>query len=166
MPELERVGTLEVHQDLDFQRREWRIQKLGWALMFLFLVAAVLGIFGTGPVSNATVGERDSAAWADYQRFGRRGAPLTLRVHVRPAATQFRVVLDRAYVETVRVQAVTPQPQSTQAAADHLIYIFEAAEPGQATAVTFDLQADQIGLTSGRVQAEGRELGFVQFIYP
>src|SRR5688572_20481984 len=91
MPEPERVGTLEVHQDMEFQQREWRVQKLGWILMFLFIAAAVAGAFGAGPVSNATAGEQGSAVWVDYERFGRRGGPLTLRIHARPAGSELRV---------------------------------------------------------------------------
>jgi hypothetical protein len=31
---------IEIDEDLDFQRRYWRVQRVGWALLALFLVAA------------------------------------------------------------------------------------------------------------------------------
>lgn len=36
--------------DLAFQRGDWRRERIGWALMTLLVVAAVLGLFGQGLV--------------------------------------------------------------------------------------------------------------------
>lgn len=166
MPELERVGSLEVHQDLDFQRREWLVQKIGWGFMFLFLAAAMTGFFGAGPASTSTAGDQGSALWVDYERFGRRGASITMRVHARPAAGEFKLLVDRGYMEAVRVQQITPEPASHEVSGAWLIYTFQAAEPGAETAVTFELQGEQVGRLRARVQAEGQNIEFAQFIYP
>lgn len=42
--------------DLAFQRGDWRRERIGWALMTLLVVAAVLGLFGEGLLSSRTVG--------------------------------------------------------------------------------------------------------------
>jgi len=165
MPERERVGSLEVHQDLAFQRREWRAQRVGWALMFVFVAAAGAGLFGAGAAGNAVAGQSGSELWVDYERFGRRGGPLLMRVHAVPASSALRLHLDRAYLEGVRVQSVTPEPASTESAGADLVYIFRVT-PGQEMAVTFDLQAEQVGSRRARLQAGGRQIEFRQFIYP
>lgn len=166
MPELERVGSLEVHQDMDFQRREWRVQQFGWAVMLLFLVAAVAGLFGAGPISSSTTGEVNSALWVDYERFGRRGAPSRLRVHASPAAEEFKLLIDRGYLEALKVENISPEPQSAEATGQWVVYTFRVAEPGAPTAVTFEVQPDQIGPLRGRISAEGHTREFAQFIYP
>lgn len=53
MEPIRRVGELEIEEDLDFQRRMWRLQQIGWALLVLVVVAALLGLFGKGPLSRA-----------------------------------------------------------------------------------------------------------------
>jgi hypothetical protein len=47
----ERVGDLEVNQDLDFQRHVWWFQRIGLVGMALVVVAALLGLFGGGDSS-------------------------------------------------------------------------------------------------------------------
>jgi hypothetical protein len=165
MPKPKRIGTLEVNQDLAFQRREWVVQRIGWALMFLFVAAAAAGVFGAGAAGNAVAGEPGSELWVDYERFGRRGAPLLMRVHAVASSGELRLQLDRGYLEGVRVQSVTPEPASTESAGADLVYIFRAT-PGQEMAVTFDLHAEQLGSRTVRVQAGGRRIEFRQFIYP
>ena len=167
MPELERVGSLEVHQDMDFQRREWRVQQFGWAAMLLFLVAAVAGLFGAGPISSATAGEEGSTIWVDYERFGRRGAPARLRVHAVPASQEFKLLIDRGYLEALKIESISPEPHSAEASGSWVVYTFRVAESGAGpTAVTFELQPDHIGRLQGRISAEGQTREFTQFIYP
>ena len=43
MAALERVGDLEIEQNLAQRRREWTIQRIGWVMMALFALAALLG---------------------------------------------------------------------------------------------------------------------------
>ena len=56
MSSMQRVGDLEIEQDHDFQRRSWRLQRAGWIVLSLVLLAGLLGLFGSGPLAHATVG--------------------------------------------------------------------------------------------------------------
>jgi hypothetical protein len=47
--EVQRHGDLEIQEDLPFQRREWLVERVAWGVMALLIVAALLGLFGTGP---------------------------------------------------------------------------------------------------------------------
>jgi len=38
--------------DHRFHRNEWRLQRIGWVLVALFLVLAVAGLFGNGPLEE------------------------------------------------------------------------------------------------------------------
>ncbi len=46
--------TLDVEEDMAFQRRNWRAERIGWAAMVAIVIAAVLGLFASGPLSWAT----------------------------------------------------------------------------------------------------------------
>ncbi len=169
MANLQRVGDLDISQDLDFQRRMWAVERVGWGVMALTALAALLGLFGPGLFNNATVGSKEAPLWVEYKRFGRFQAPTTLRIHLRPDVGRdgkVRVSLNLDYLNGVQIQQVTPQPQIVEAGSKQLTYVFQVTEPNQPMAVTFHLQTQQIGLLSGQVGLSKHELRFSQFIYP
>ena len=75
----------------------------------------------------------------------------------------------------VKLEGVTPEPESVELAADGLLFIFPIAEPGRPSIVTFELQPERFGLLTGRAalaRTAARPSGtdpqvqFSQFIYP
>ena len=40
MGSMQRIGDLELSQDLEFQRRSWRVQRIGQGVMLLVLLTA------------------------------------------------------------------------------------------------------------------------------
>jgi hypothetical protein len=137
--------------------------------MALVVLAGLLGLFGAGPLSGATAGEEEAPLFVEeYERFARFMLPTTLRVRLDPRGQEeARLWLDRGYLESVRPQTVTPEPDSVEAGPDGLIYVFKVNDPSRPTVVTFDLQPETIGRLEGRVGLEGGErVGFEQFVYP
>jgi hypothetical protein len=170
MPAIIRVGDLEVDQDLEFQQRSWTVQRIGWIVMPLIVLAALLGLLGPGPLSSAAAGSEAGPLWLEYERLGHWERPTTLQVHLGAnvaAQGLIRIWLDSAYVEKMQIEQVTPQPESVALAANRLIYTFQIVEPGQPTSITFHLKPEKFGLSSGEVGlVEGSSLQFSQFIYP
>jgi hypothetical protein len=163
-------GDLELKQDLEFERRSWTTERISWAVGAIAVLAALAGLFGSGPLSKTTAGEQGGPLWLEYSRFGRFRAPLMVRVHIGPNAVQqgpVRLQLGRHYLENVQIEGVTPPPEQVEAGPDYLTYVFAVSEPSRSTAVTFFLTADQIGRQRGCVGlVEGPTLCFRQFIYP
>jgi len=163
-------GSLQIVQDLAGQRRGWRAQRIGWVLLAMFVVAALLGLFGPGPLSRAIAGQERDPLWAEYYRFWRFQAPMTLRIHVVPEATggrELRIWLSRPYLQGMSVQHITPEPVRVEAGADRFTYVFALGEPAGATAVTFTLEPEARGTVRGRVGVEaGPTIGFRHFVYP
>ena len=168
MAEGQRVGGLEIDQDLRFQRRKWALERIGWAVMALVVLVGLLGLFWTGPLSSATAGEKKAPLFVEYGRFTRFMLPTTLRVRLDPTGQgEVRLWLDRGYLESVRTQTVTPEPDSVEAGRNGFTYIFKVDNPNRPIVVTFDLQPQTIGRLEGRVGLEGGErVEFEQFVYP
>ena len=171
MAEFKRVSALEVNEDLEFQRHDWVVQRVGWVVIAAAVIAALLGLFGVGLLSRAAAGNQGAPiSIGEYQRMVRFGKPTTFRVHLDGAATEgkeARVWLSREYLENVQLQEVTPEPEMVEAGPDRFTYFFEVAEPGKPTAVTFNLVPDKVGPLEGRVGLQGgKPLGFEQFVYP
>jgi hypothetical protein len=170
MSDIHRVGDLEISQDLNFQRRSWAVQRFGWVMLALLILAACLGFFGPGPLSRAMAGRQDGPLRVEYHRFWRLQSPMSLRLHVGPQAArggQARVWLSRSYLEAMSIQHVTPQPQQVEAGPDRFTYVFTLSPPERPTAVTFNLEPETPGSVPGQAGLEnGLTINFRHFIYP
>ncbi|WP_206755458.1 MULTISPECIES: hypothetical protein [Trichocoleus] len=170
MNDIQRVGDLEIVQDLEFQRRAWAIQRLSWIGWGLIAVGALAGLFGSGPLSRGNVSSPSDSLQLEYDRFGRFHAPAKLKIILGAGSEQngkVKVWLSRSYLESTEVQQVTPQPEWVEASPDRLTYVFRTTALDRPTAVTFYLQPDQVGLQTGQVGVvTGPTLRFNQLIYP
>lgn len=161
-----KVGDLELEQDLQYQQQSWVFQRIGWAAMSLIALAALLGLTGEGWLSQAKARQPGNPLWLEYERFGRFHSSVQLRIHIDKAlpSNQIRIGISRKYLEGVQIQQVTPEPDNIELSSDRLIYSFKGTTP---TAVTFYVQPEQMGFSSGSVGLEGTQLlQFQQFIYP
>ena len=168
----EHVGDLEVNEDIGFERRLWAIQRIGWVVMALVVVAAILGLLGPGLLSTGAKASNENADLSveEYERFVRYMSPTDLRMQLHPGAStegEARISLDRKYMEGFQVQQVTPHPQRVEAGPDAYTYVFAVGQLNQPTAVTFNLQPQKVGLLQGQARLEGEEpVSFTQFVYP
>jgi hypothetical protein len=157
----------EVDEDPAFQQRDWRVQRVGWAVLAMILAAGLAGLFGSGPLSNATVSAGD-ALRVQYERFVRHGGQtaLTVRVaSVEPGPLQ--VTIGREYLAAFHVRQILPAPVRVQAGDSDLVYTFEG--PGQPGPVElkFFMQPESLGSHAGRLSAgRGATVTLRQFTYP
>jgi hypothetical protein len=164
---IQRVGDLEIDEDLPFQERMWRAQRVGWALFAIIIVAATLGLFGPGPLSSATA--EQGPLRVEYNRFERFEAPATLDVHVAPGFTGETVAvwLPHDYLQHVEVASISPEPLEVRDGDNRLTYYFSLQEPGAPAWITFHLTPMRPGLLAAQVGLdEGPAVQFTQFVYP
>jgi hypothetical protein len=170
METVQRIGDLEIEQDIVFQRREWSAQRAGWALMALTILAALAGLLGHGPLSSATAGSQNDPIWIEHERFERWQAPAQLRLHLGTNSAvdgQARVWLSRDYVEQIQIEQVTPQPDRVEAGPDRITYVFDIGDTSPPAAITFYVKPQTIGRLAGRAGlADSQPVSFSQFVYP
>jgi hypothetical protein len=164
------VDGLEIDEDLAFVRRSWTVQRLGWIGMGLVLALALAGLLGSGPLSRRAT-HLAGLLRVEYQRFARYEAVQTITIRVEPAAThtgELRVWVDRRFLDDSKIDAITPTPVRVEAGPDRLVYVFAMSHPGEPTTLSFILEAEQIGPTSGRIGLVGSDgaASFRQFVYP
>jgi hypothetical protein len=166
--------TLEIDEDMDFQRRSWRVQRVAWGAMVLLLLAAFAGFLGSGPASRASRAIPDLLT-VEHQRFSRFQSPETLSVQVAPAATRERSVrlwLDRDYVDQSRIESIVPAPVRVDGASDRVVYEFATVTPGMPLTISFLLQPERVGYARVLLGIEptpgerGQALKFWQVVYP
>lgn len=151
--------------DHRFHRNEWRIQRLGWVLVAMFLALAVVGLFGNGPLSRAHAD--NGAGSLEYQRFTRYG--LSTDLVVTPAASTnddvIRVEINSDYLEAFRVEHVTPEPVAVRLAGPNIVYEFASGAPG--ASISFHMSPQRLWRRSATVTIDGgAPLEISQLTYP
>lgn len=160
---------LEINEDLDFQQRDWRIQRVGWGILAAILCAALAGLLGPGPLSKAQVRGGHSLD-VEYERFLRHGAQSELLVKVAsagPRAGQVRVAISRDYLSGLDLHQVTPSPLRVLTAGQSIVYVFERVPGPGALHARFVFQPDQLGARAGGIAVDdGSRVSIRQFTYP
>jgi hypothetical protein len=179
--QIQRVGSLEVEQDLGLQQRMWRVQRVGWGVMALLVLAAAAGLTGSGPLSQTSAATPGGALRLDYDRFLHAEGLTTLQVHLgennlgesnesgtKSGEGQRRIWISRAYLEKVPIERSVPEPERVEVGADRVTYVFAEAPAGAPAArVTFYGSVTTLGRVEGQIGLpEGPSLRFQHFVYP
>ena len=170
--EITRIDGLEIDQDLEFQRRSWVFQRVGWAVMGLVVLAAVVGLLGSGPLSRARA-ELPGRMTVEYQRFARFETTASLTIRLQAEATAgdaVHVSLNHAFLTSAKIEDIQPPPTRVEARAERYVYVFDVAEPRVPMLVTFTFQPRRVGASPGMVGLESapgpRHVSFRQLVYP
>jgi len=129
------------------QRRVWRVQRIGWLGMALFVLAALLGLMGRGgPLAEAETTTPDGALRIRYERMQRLGSPTTLRIGARADAVEEGAIalqLDRAFLRDWRLRPGVPVPIAAAAGPDGLLLRFRAAPDALHVAAVLEMTPER-----------------------
>jgi hypothetical protein len=154
--------------DLTHERAVWKVEHWGWGVFALILLAALIGLFGEGPLAHAKAGRPKSNLWIEYDRLVRYQAPTTLKVHIAAGNNSLPALwVARDYLDRVQVEDISPVPERTKVGKDSLIYIFNVARTNEEATITFQVKPAGYGNTPVRLGLmDGPQIGFTQFVYP
>lgn len=154
-------------QEEAFHSREWRVQRVGWVLIAGFIALAVAGLFGGGPLSEASVSSAD-AGTIDYERYTRHGARTTLTITPAAQALQgnvVRVTFPRDYLDQLEIEEITPEPTRVRMSGERLIYEFAVADAGSSISIL--ARPEQMGRHRAQIVIGGAApLTLSQLTYP
>jgi len=146
-------------------------EKIAFVALVLFIVAALLGVFGDGPLSDTEISSRDGRLQVHYQRFCRRLAPQSLDITLATTrgADSIDLNIDGDYLRSVQITEVFPQPVTTTLQqAGRLRFTTDGS--GQSMIVRLHLKPQRAGLLEARFSAgpPGRPftVQLKQFAYP
>jgi hypothetical protein len=159
---------LEIRQNERFQRREWRLERVGWALLAAFVVAGLAGGLGSGPVSWRTAASERGLVTVEYDRIAHYEADDAVRLTFSPEAVgngeiAFEITGD--WLAEIDRQSIIPQPSDEIAILGGVLLEVPVERPGT-TAVTIAFRAQAVGALSGRVSVRGDDASFDQFVLP
>lgn len=159
-----------LNDDVEFDRRQWKVQRVSWWVMLVVLIAALAGLFGNGVLSRARATDAGGSFAVQYERFQRfqLATPLRIRSERVPPDGRVRLWLDRKYVQGHEVEWITPRPVHEILAPDRVIYEFTINDPARPPIeIVIRLRPDDTGLQTARLGLEGGpEVTFHEFVYP
>ena len=159
---------LELEQDLAFQYRQWQLERIGWAVMGLTIVAGLAGLFGHSPFTRAEVQSGDQKLTIQYDRFARyeSNAEIKVSVEIDGAEEQvFRLWLDDDYLDTLKVLEIEPVPVRGEAREGSHAFVFKG-HPDRTT-VKLLVQFQSFGLITGTIKKDdGAQALLKHFVWP
>lgn len=161
---------LEIEEDLGFERRTWRFQRVGWIALALFLSASAIGLTGSGPLSNATTRSDGGELIVTYERFDRVQSPSTIDITFDPALVsegELRLWIESDYLRRVRLEGVTPEPDSVSIDAGRYIFTFLVSAGVEQAPISMQIRPEQPGLLRtdlGIIDGPGTSLR--QLVFP
>lgn len=164
-----RTPSLELEQDLDAQRREWRFERAGWCVIAVVMGAALLGLFGDGPLARVGRSSARGDLSIEYDRVARSGAESHLAIRLGPdpsGDTLATVVVGRELLEAVDVERITPEPLDSRASATEVLYRFRRADPRQPIVIDVAGSPARVGPLHGAIRAAGGGVELHQFVLP
>jgi hypothetical protein len=163
MTRLERVGDIDVPQDVPYERKAYRVRQVVAVVFAAVLVAALLGLLGrSGPLSDATA--RGDGLAVGYERFLRVKSPTQLDVQIGAGGGPTRIAISRALLDELQVDGSSAQPQQTSLRPDRVVYTFDQQPPSQ---VTFVVEPQRAGRLRGTVYGPGgATVSFSQWVWP
>ncbi len=174
MDKASNAHELEVTQDLAHERREWRIERTSQMIFALVLGAALLGLFGSGPLAYAHAGETDAPLQIDYERFERKLSPAIVEVTFSPDALEqsdtgpvLRLAIGADYARAINITSSTPAPDHQEVGDDAIVYVYNISSLRRDARIQLRINPDTVGVVRGHIGVKGElPLLFNQFVYP
>ena len=159
---------LDVNEDLPFQARWWRIQRVGWVVMLMTIISAMAGAFGDGPISTVYRTSDSGRVEVIFERIARRNSPQEINVQVRRSEGSGSVVLrvPKVFLQNSQLNHVHPEPVRSEADAGYWAYHFAPAKSSSSFWIRIETQATKAGRQSGNFLIDQDELVISQFVLP
>ena len=162
--------SLDLDEDLHFQRRQWRWERIAWVAMGGLIAYSLAGGFGGGgPLSSTDAVTADGSVRVHYERFARQLTPNSVDITVRqpPDGRPAQIQLSGDYLSSVTVKSAVPQPDTSFAAENGYLFAFKRLSGVVETKVELQLEPQKIGSVEGwLVVNNGERLAIKQFVFP
>lgn len=149
-----------VEDEIALHKKGWIAQRAGWILMLLFLLAALLGLFGEGPLSEKKV--KSGNMEVEYQRFCRYEHHVVLKL-LSAGENIIVVSLPQAYVEKFKIDKIVPTPYGEVASPGYVDYLFRGTKNDN---VRFYMAPAKKGSAGGVIRVNNQPVSIQQYIYP
>ena len=161
--------SLELDQDLPFQKKWWKREKIAWWIMILIVIAALSGLTGNGILSRGIAGNKTDKIWIEFHRFLRNKSGSIIHVHINEQENNNKIelLINRDYAKNIRIEQVIPESEEVETSTDYIVYKFKTTEEKSPQLITFYIKPEGYGKHKAVFKLkDGTFIDFTQFIYP
>jgi hypothetical protein len=155
---------LDLSQDLAFERADWRFQRALWIFLGVFVLAAISGLFGSGPLNHGRAKSRAELR-AEFDRFPHVQTETEWVLWTDGSAKSCRVAVLGSCLKGMKIEAVDPYPTEAMAVGEGMVYQFRTS-PGARAALHFRLTPQSPGPQLCRLTIGDDTVEFHQWVYP
>ncbi len=144
-----------VGEDLDFQERWWKFERIVWGFFTVVLLCTFAGLLGRGPMAVGHM--QNEYMRVQYEHIARSGTPNMMEIKFTQAAIhdgRVQLYVSDSVPKELGSTRVTPSPLETSMGSDGLTYTFAASVVP--AAVKFSLQPDGPGIVPLTVGIAGQ----------
>ncbi|HZW40508.1 MAG TPA: hypothetical protein VFF33_14510 [Ignavibacteriaceae bacterium] len=166
---MKQVGDLQIEHNFAQQKREWRFERIGWVIMSIILLAALLGFLGEGLLSHKSTGDSFTKMQIEYYNIERLETPMTISIYLNNIESTGKMVklsVSRDYLSRMRVNSILPEPDKTEIDGMFYNYIFNSPKEKTNSLIQFELEPDRIGIANGVFKLNDIEQKISQVILP
>lgn len=158
-------GELDIDEDIKLESSNWKVQRVAWVLMALFVLAALLGFTGDGSLNDFnTKTAKTEGLEVEYERFMRRDAPAEIKLKIPVRQQELTLQFSQDFYEKLHVEQVVPEPTEVYTHEQGITYRFAATQAP--TSVTFYFKPKGMGRMHLEVSTQTSRLSISQFIHP
>lgn len=124
-------GDVAIGDNLEFQRKWWKFERVVWAVFLLILIADVSGLLGRGPLAKAERGTPNGTLQVKYERVQRIGTPSIITILPEQAALRdgsLHLYVSDSLLRDLGAQRIIPQPVSSTLGNGGVSYVFAATQ--------------------------------------
>jgi hypothetical protein len=151
-----------IQEDFKYQQGEWKIKRVFWVLMGIFLILGILGAFGDSGSLLSTKEEKLSTGTIIYDKFLRVDKSFETKVVVQDISNECSIAFNKDYIHKIQITQVIPEPINVVATKDQLIYYFKSNIGGT---ITFFNDPSKMGSQKLEMVINGEKAHLSQYIY-
>jgi hypothetical protein len=155
------------HQAL--HEREWKIQRIGWAIWALIIVAALAGLVGPGPLSSTVATSADGTTTVAFDQYLHYHHPTTLELTLRPTNQQevLQVAVSKTLLDSIEIRRIEPEPRRCLLQEGGVVYTFDTTSSTAVARIVMHVEYQKFGNVSGEMGLVGQPpIQIRQFVYP
>jgi hypothetical protein len=158
-----------IKEDLHYQQVTWAVERAGWAVMAVIVVAALAGLFG-GSATRDEARDASDRLQVSYQHYQRHSDPTDIKLTVDTRGQSlFEITVAASLASSFEIRTIVPQPIESQAHEGGLLLKFAATPDGGAPAqITITGVPTGAGRVAGNIGLLGETSGAPLdiFVYP
>ena len=160
--------AIDLDDDPDFERRDRVVTRVGMTLLTLFVLAAVLGLLGPGPLSSGTTTSDDGAIAIEHNAIGHIEADDSISLLLDGSTVDGDLVtveLTGSWVAGVDLTSISPAPAAQRLVPEGMVLEFDVERPGELE-VMLHFRAKDLGRLALTAATGDSTVSLTQFVLP